>query len=85
MVQSSNEEVDGMEVGDSQSPSVRKQPRRCVKPRSYFDLLDYDSDLEITVGSNSASPGRRRGPGPRIQGSNVTLSGSDHRKGFYSM
>ncbi|XP_029476826.2 histone-lysine N-methyltransferase 2A-like isoform X3 [Oncorhynchus nerka] len=65
--QSSNEEVDGMEVGDSQSPSVRKQPRRCVKPRSYFDLLDYDSDLEITVGSNSASPGRRRGPGPRIQ------------------
>ncbi|XP_029593889.1 histone-lysine N-methyltransferase 2A isoform X2 [Salmo trutta] len=67
VVQSSNEEVDGMEVGDSQSPSVRKQPRRCVKPRSYFDLLDYDSDLEITVGSNSASPGRRRGPGPRIQ------------------
>uniref|UniRef100_A0A4W5JAM8 [histone H3]-lysine(4) N-methyltransferase n=1 Tax=Hucho hucho TaxID=62062 RepID=A0A4W5JAM8_9TELE len=66
VVQSSNE-VDGMEVGDSQSPSVRKQPRRCVKPRSYFDLLDYDSDLEITVGSNSASPGRRRGPGPRIQ------------------
>ncbi|XP_045069245.1 histone-lysine N-methyltransferase 2A isoform X2 [Coregonus clupeaformis] len=65
VVQSSNEEVDGMEVGDSQSPSVRKQPRRCVKPRSYFDLLDYDSDLEITVGSNSASPGRRRGPGPR--------------------
>ncbi|XP_052345898.1 histone-lysine N-methyltransferase 2A-like isoform X1 [Oncorhynchus keta] len=65
--QSSNEEVDGMEVGDSQSPSVRKQPRRCVKPRSYFDLLDYDSDLEITVGSNSASPGRRRGPGPRSQ------------------
>uniref|UniRef100_A0A673XPR4 [histone H3]-lysine(4) N-methyltransferase n=1 Tax=Salmo trutta TaxID=8032 RepID=A0A673XPR4_SALTR len=70
VVQSSNEEVDGMEVGDSQSPSVRKQPRRCVKPRSYFDLLDYDSDLEITVGSNSASPGRRRGPGPRSQGSN---------------
>ncbi|KAM9512950.1 histone-lysine N-methyltransferase 2A-like isoform 1-T1 [Salvelinus alpinus] len=67
VVQSSNEEVDGMEVGDSQSPSVRKQPRRCVKPRSYFDLLDYDSDLEITVGSNSASPGRRRGPGPRSQ------------------
>ncbi|XP_071239083.1 histone-lysine N-methyltransferase 2B-like isoform X1 [Salvelinus alpinus] len=67
VVQSSNDEVDGMEVGDSQSPSVRKQPRRCVKPRSYFDLLDYDSDLEITVGSNSASPGRRRGPGPRSQ------------------
>uniref|UniRef100_A0A4W5L9E7 [histone H3]-lysine(4) N-methyltransferase n=1 Tax=Hucho hucho TaxID=62062 RepID=A0A4W5L9E7_9TELE len=65
VVQSSNEEVDGMEVGDSQSPSVRKQPRRCVKPRSYFDLLDYDSDLEITVSSNSASPGRKRGPGPR--------------------
>uniref|UniRef100_A0A8C7RS77 [histone H3]-lysine(4) N-methyltransferase n=1 Tax=Oncorhynchus mykiss TaxID=8022 RepID=A0A8C7RS77_ONCMY len=67
VVQSSNEEVDGMEVGDSHSPSVRKQPRRCVKPRSYFDLLDYDSDLEITVGSNSASPGRRRGPGPHLE------------------
>ncbi|XP_010883339.2 histone-lysine N-methyltransferase 2A isoform X2 [Esox lucius] len=65
--QSSNEDVDGMEAGDSQSPSVRKQPRRLVKPRSYFDLLDYDSDLEITVGSNFSSPGRRRGPGPRSQ------------------
>ncbi|KAL0985003.1 hypothetical protein UPYG_G00151720 [Umbra pygmaea] len=63
--QSSNEEVDAMDLGDSQSPSVRKQPRRCVKPRSYFDLLDYDSDLEITLGSNFSSPGRRRGPAPR--------------------
>uniref|UniRef100_A0A6Q2WWC3 [histone H3]-lysine(4) N-methyltransferase n=1 Tax=Esox lucius TaxID=8010 RepID=A0A6Q2WWC3_ESOLU len=78
--QSSNEDVDGMEAGDSQSPSVRKQPRRLVKPRSYFDLLDYDSDLEITVGSNFSSPGRRRGPGPRSQGSSLVLHLGHGRK-----
>ncbi|XP_028835065.1 histone-lysine N-methyltransferase 2A isoform X2 [Denticeps clupeoides] len=69
---SSNEEGDGpdgigrlspSQAGDS--PSLRKQPRRCVKPRSYCDLLDYDSDLDIMGGSNSTSPGRRRIPGPR--------------------
>ncbi|KAJ8005312.1 hypothetical protein DPEC_G00145320 [Dallia pectoralis] len=63
--ESSNEDADGMELGDGESPSVRKQPRRCVKPRSYLDLMDYDTDVEITVGSNFSSPGRRRGPGPR--------------------
>ncbi|XP_036393918.1 histone-lysine N-methyltransferase 2B isoform X2 [Megalops cyprinoides] len=73
---SSNEEGDGGDGGgrsspttpaDGESPSVRKQPRRCVKPRSYCDLLDYDSDLDIMAGSNSASPGRRRASGPRNQ------------------
>uniref|UniRef100_A0AAY4ETM8 [histone H3]-lysine(4) N-methyltransferase n=1 Tax=Denticeps clupeoides TaxID=299321 RepID=A0AAY4ETM8_9TELE len=72
---SSNEEGDGpdgigrlspSQAGDS--PSLRKQPRRCVKPRSYCDLLDYDSDLDIMGGSNSTSPGRRRIPGPRNAG-----------------
>ncbi|KAJ8289768.1 hypothetical protein GJAV_G00005120 [Gymnothorax javanicus] len=50
---------------DGESPSVRKQPRRCVKPRSYCDLLDYDSDLDIVGTFNSTSPGRRRASGPR--------------------
>ena len=69
---SSNEEGDGIEGslsglhGDGQSSSVRKQPKRCVKPRSYFDLLDYDSDLEVRAVSHSTSPGRRRGLGPRF-------------------
>ncbi|KAJ8287641.1 hypothetical protein COCON_G00003000 [Conger conger] len=54
-------------LADGESPSLRKQPRRCVKPRSYCDLLDYDSDLDIVGGSNSASPGRRRASGPRGQ------------------
>ncbi|KAJ8332811.1 hypothetical protein SKAU_G00417070 [Synaphobranchus kaupii] len=52
---------------DGESLSVRKQPRRCVKPRSYCDLLDYDSDLDIVRGSNSTSPGRRRASGSRSQ------------------
>ncbi|XP_052472362.1 histone-lysine N-methyltransferase 2B [Carassius gibelio] len=69
---SSNEEC---EVGDGiapmfpaslgDSPSVRKQPRRHVKPRSYCDLLDYDSDFDWIGGSNSTSPARRRTPGLR--------------------
>lgn len=62
-------------LADGESPSLRKQPRRCVKPRSYCDLLDYDSDLDIVGGSNSASPGRRRASGPRSQG------GGRRRKG----
>ncbi|XP_066516120.1 histone-lysine N-methyltransferase 2B [Hoplias malabaricus] len=71
---SSNEDGEGldgtgrsspMSVGDSQSPSLRKQPRRHVKPRSYCDLLDYESDLDITGIPHSTSPARRRVPGPR--------------------
>ncbi|XP_072547712.1 histone-lysine N-methyltransferase 2A isoform X2 [Salminus brasiliensis] len=73
---SSNEEGEGTEgagrssptptsVGDSQSPSLRKQPRRHVKPRSYCDLLDYDSDLDSIGMPQSTSPARRRVPGPR--------------------
>uniref|UniRef100_A0A672M8J6 [histone H3]-lysine(4) N-methyltransferase n=1 Tax=Sinocyclocheilus grahami TaxID=75366 RepID=A0A672M8J6_SINGR len=69
---SSNEECEGSDgigrmfpasLGDS--PSVRKQPRRHVKPRSYCDLLDYDSDFDWIGGSNSTSPARRRTPGLR--------------------
>ncbi|XP_031432702.1 histone-lysine N-methyltransferase 2A isoform X2 [Clupea harengus] len=59
--QSSTEEGDGpdgmAEVGDS--PSVRKLPRRCVRPRSYCDLLDYDSDLDILTSSQS-TPAKRK-------------------------
>ncbi|KAL1261083.1 hypothetical protein QQF64_008910 [Cirrhinus molitorella] len=69
---SSNEEGEGGDgigrpfpasLGDS--PSVRKQPRRHVKPRSYCDLLDYDSDFDWIGGANSTSPARRRTPGHR--------------------
>ncbi|KAL4657715.1 histone-lysine N-methyltransferase 2B isoform X2 [Arapaima gigas] len=64
---SSNDEGDAMEGGrssptvltDGPSPSLRKQPRRCVKPRSYCDLLDYDSDLDMVEVPNSVSPRRR--------------------------
>ncbi|XP_076832153.1 histone-lysine N-methyltransferase 2B isoform X3 [Brachyhypopomus gauderio] len=72
--QSSNEDGEGQEgcgrssptsVGDSPSPSLRKQPRRHVKPRSYCDLLDYDSDLDCSRTPHSTSPARRRAPGPR--------------------
>ncbi|XP_023648005.2 histone-lysine N-methyltransferase 2A isoform X2 [Paramormyrops kingsleyae] len=71
---SSNEEGDAGDGGrvsptglpDGQSPSLRKQPRRCVKQRSYCDLLDYDSDLDLMGSTNSASP-RRRSTGPRSQ------------------
>ncbi|KAI7801185.1 putative histone-lysine N-methyltransferase 2B [Triplophysa rosa] len=69
---SSNEDGEGADgIGrmfptpPGDSPSVRKQPRRHVKPRFYCDLLDYDSDLEWIGGSNSTSPGRRRTPGLR--------------------
>ncbi|XP_071756196.2 histone-lysine N-methyltransferase 2B isoform X1 [Centroberyx gerrardi] len=61
--------------GDSQSPSVRKQPKRVVKPRVYFDLVDYDSDLDVKAVSSSASPARRRGPGPRFSQDFVSLDG----------
>lgn len=72
---SSNEECEGGDgisrtfppsLGDS--PSVRKQPRRHVKPRSYCDLLDYDSDFDWIGASNSTSPARRRTPGSRNSG-----------------
>ncbi|XP_016325854.1 histone-lysine N-methyltransferase 2B-like [Sinocyclocheilus anshuiensis] len=69
---SSNEEGEGGDgIGGTfpaslcDSPSVRKQPRRHVKPRSYCDLLDYDSDFDWIGGSNSTSPARRRTPGLR--------------------
>ncbi|XP_030638866.1 histone-lysine N-methyltransferase 2A [Chanos chanos] len=69
---SSNEDEEGTEgggqdlaIGDGQSPSVRKQPRRCVKNRSFCNLLDYDSDLDTFGGSSSASPSRRRTSMPR--------------------
>ncbi|KAI5099135.1 histone-lysine N-methyltransferase 2B isoform X1 [Silurus meridionalis] len=68
---SSNEECEMTEAasvgGDSQSPSLRKQPKRTVKPRYYCDLLDYDSDLDPDINRtpHSTSPARRRAPGPR--------------------
>lgn len=45
---------------------MRKQPKRVVKPRVYFDLVDYDSDLDDKAIQNSSSPARRRGGGPRF-------------------
>uniref|UniRef100_A0A3Q1FIL3 [histone H3]-lysine(4) N-methyltransferase n=1 Tax=Acanthochromis polyacanthus TaxID=80966 RepID=A0A3Q1FIL3_9TELE len=59
--------------GDGNSPSVRKQPKRVVKPRVYFDLVDYDSDLDDKAVSSSASPARRRGVGPRFSQGKLTL------------
>ncbi|XP_008283227.1 histone-lysine N-methyltransferase 2A isoform X2 [Stegastes partitus] len=61
--------------GDGHSPSVRKQPKRVVKPRVYFDLVDYDSDLDEKAVSSSASPARRRGVGPRFSQDFVSLDG----------
>ncbi|KAF1387759.1 hypothetical protein PFLUV_G00083290 [Perca fluviatilis] len=61
--------------GDGQSPSVRKQPKRVVKPRVYFDLVDYDSDLDDKAVSSSASPARRRGAGSRFSQDFVSLDG----------
>uniref|UniRef100_UPI0037E98B96 histone-lysine N-methyltransferase 2B isoform X2 n=1 Tax=Semicossyphus pulcher TaxID=241346 RepID=UPI0037E98B96 len=60
--------------GDGHSPSVRKQPKRVVKPRVYFDLVDYDSDLDDKALQN-ASPARRRGAGPRFNQDFVSLDG----------
>lgn len=82
---SSNEECEVTEAasvgGDSQSPSLRKQPKRTVKPRYYCDLLDYDSDLDpdmIRI-PHSTSPARRRAPGPRNNGNKRIKEGSaDH-------
>ncbi|XP_027001607.2 uncharacterized protein kmt2bb isoform X1 [Tachysurus fulvidraco] len=68
---SSNEDCEGTEAtsvgGDGQSPSLRKQPKRTVKPRYYCDLLEYDSDLDPDMNRtpHSTSPARRRAPGPR--------------------
>uniref|UniRef100_A0AAQ6A5R1 [histone H3]-lysine(4) N-methyltransferase n=1 Tax=Amphiprion ocellaris TaxID=80972 RepID=A0AAQ6A5R1_AMPOC len=59
--------------GDGNSPSVRKQPKRVVKPRVYFDLVDYDSDLDDKAVSSSASPARRRGVGPRFSQGKLIL------------
>ncbi|XP_029307138.1 LOW QUALITY PROTEIN: histone-lysine N-methyltransferase 2A [Cottoperca gobio] len=61
--------------GDGHSPSVRKQPKRVVKPRVYFDLVDYDSDLDDKAVSSSASPARRRGAGSRFNQDFVSLDG----------
>ncbi|XP_034409501.1 histone-lysine N-methyltransferase 2A isoform X2 [Cyclopterus lumpus] len=61
--------------GDDRSPSVRKQPKRVVKPRVYFDLVDYDSDLDDKAISSSASPARRRGAGSRFSQDFVSLDG----------
>ncbi|KAK9513621.1 hypothetical protein VZT92_027138 [Zoarces viviparus] len=60
---------------DGHSPSVRKQPKRVVKPRVYFDLVDYDSDLDDKAFSSSASPARRRGAGSRFSQDFVSLDG----------
>ncbi|XP_076016835.1 histone-lysine N-methyltransferase 2B isoform X2 [Genypterus blacodes] len=57
------------------SPSVRKQPKRIVKPRVYFDLVDYDSDLDDKAFSSSASPARKRGHGSRFNQDFVSLDG----------
>ncbi|XP_018543167.1 histone-lysine N-methyltransferase 2B isoform X2 [Lates calcarifer] len=61
--------------GDGHSPSVRKQPKRVVKPRVYFDLVDYDSDLDDKAVSSSASPARRRVAGHRFNQDFVSLDG----------
>ncbi|XP_034466442.1 histone-lysine N-methyltransferase 2B isoform X3 [Hippoglossus hippoglossus] len=61
--------------GDDHSPSVRKQPKRVVKPRVYFDLVDYESDLDEKALSSSASPARRRGTGYRFNQDFVSLDG----------
>lgn len=55
--------------GDNHSPSVRKQPKRVVKPRVYFDLVDYDSDFDDKAESAS-SPARKRGTGSRFSEGN---------------
>ncbi|XP_068180735.1 histone-lysine N-methyltransferase 2B [Antennarius striatus] len=74
---SSNDEGnDG--AGDSpsgHSPSLRKQPKRVVKPRVYFDLVDYDSDLDEKAFQSSFSPSRRRGAGSRFSQDFVSLDG----------
>uniref|UniRef100_H3DM94 Lysine (K)-specific methyltransferase 2Bb n=1 Tax=Tetraodon nigroviridis TaxID=99883 RepID=H3DM94_TETNG len=64
--------------GDGHSPSVRKQPKRVVKPRVYFDLVDYDSDFDDKAESAS-SPARKRGTGSRF---NEDISDDEvrHRK-----
>ncbi|XP_028985687.1 histone-lysine N-methyltransferase 2A isoform X2 [Betta splendens] len=70
--------------GDGHSPSVRKQPKRVVKPRVYFDLVDYESDFDEKGFSSSASPARRRGGGPRFNQDGFLGDNSDdevrHRK-----
>lgn len=61
--------------GQGDSPSVRKQPKRVVKPKVYFDLVDYESDVDNKGVSNAASPARRRGSGPRFNEDFVSLDG----------
>ncbi|KAG7269045.1 hypothetical protein CRUP_003666, partial [Coryphaenoides rupestris] len=60
---------------DAPNLSVRKQPKRVVKPRIYFDLLEYDSDLDVKAAPSSTSPARRRGHGPRFNQDFVSLDG----------
>nr|XP_057940590.1 histone-lysine N-methyltransferase 2A isoform X2 [Doryrhamphus excisus] len=85
---SSNDEgmegaVDSPSALQGDSPSVRKQPKRVVKPRVYFDLMDYDSDLDEKTLS-SASPAKRRGNGTRLSPDGLLGDISDdetrHRK-----
>ncbi|XP_019741798.1 histone-lysine N-methyltransferase 2A isoform X3 [Hippocampus comes] len=59
---------------DSNSPSVRKQPKRVVKPRVYIEMVGYESDLD-EKDLNSSSPARRRGNGPRLSTDFVSVDG----------
>ncbi|XP_048848986.1 histone-lysine N-methyltransferase 2B-like isoform X2 [Brienomyrus brachyistius] len=54
---------------DSRSASVRRQPLRGVKPRSYCDLLpsDSDSELELMGRPFYVSPSKRRALSSRTQ------------------
>ncbi|XP_041091096.1 histone-lysine N-methyltransferase 2B-like [Polyodon spathula] len=65
-----------LRMPDSRSPSLRTQPRRCAKQRSYCSLLESDdSELEMLLAaSHSTSPGRRRASGHR--GDFASLDGS---------
>lgn len=65
--------------GDGHSPSLRKQPKRVVKPRVYFDLVDYDSDFDDKADSAS-SPARKRGTGSRFNEGNKLQTDRLHQR-----
>lgn len=69
-----NDDADSPSGPQADSPSVRKQPKRVVKPRVYFDLVDYDSDLDDIAGQSSFSPARRRATGPRLSPGNTSAA-----------
>lgn len=69
-----NDGADSPSGPQADSPSVRKQPKRVVKPRVYFDLVDYDSDLDDIAGQSSFSPARRRATGPRLSPGNTSAA-----------